>query len=95
MANILVVDNEERMCKVIKAGLEMGEHTVDMAFSGNTALNYFNENKTFDIIITDLKMSGIDGLEVLKEAKKLKPSPEVILITAFASQQTAIEAMRL
>lgn len=95
MAKILVVDNEERMCKVIKAGLELENHTIDMAFSGQVALKILNGSKNYDLIITDLKMQGIDGLQVLKAVKESQPAAEVILMTAFASQQTAIEAMRL
>jgi len=94
MAKILVVDNEERMCKIIKAALEMENHTIDMAFSGSTAIEMLHSNTSYDIIITDLKMQGIDGIQVLKKAKEHPSAPEVILITAFASQQTAVEAMR-
>lgn len=94
MANILVVDNEERMCKIIKAALEMENHTIDMAFSGSAAVELLESDKSYDIIITDLKMQGVDGIQVLKKAKDLPSAPEVILITAFASQQTAVEAMR-
>ncbi|MCK4558820.1 MAG: sigma-54-dependent Fis family transcriptional regulator [Calditrichia bacterium] len=94
MANILVVDNEERMCKIIKAALEMEDHTIDMAFSGSAAVELLESDKSYDIIITDLKMQGVDGIQVLKKAKDLPSAPEVILITAFASQQTAVEAMR-
>jgi DNA-binding NtrC family response regulator len=94
MANILVVDNEERMCKIIKAALEMENHTIDMAFSGSSAIELLNGHTPYDIIITDLKMQGVDGIQVLKKAKAHSSAPEVILITAFASQQTAVEAMR-
>jgi len=94
MANILVVDNEERMCKIIKAALEMENHSIDIALSGITALEMLHCNPPYDIIITDLKMQGVDGIEVLKKAKEHPSVPEVILITAFASQQTAVEAMR-
>lgn len=94
MADILVVDNEERMCKIIKAALEMEDHMIDMAFSGSAAVELLESDKSYDIIITDLKMQGVDGIQVLKKAKDLPSAPEVILITAFASQQTAVEAMR-
>ena len=53
MANILVVDNEERMCKIIKAALELEKHSVDMALSGVAAIELLNGHKTYDIIITD------------------------------------------
>lgn len=94
MAHILVVDNEERMCKLIKAALEMEKNKCDICFSGQSALDLL-ENIAFDLVITDLKMDNIDGLQVLKKSKDYKNSPEVIIMTAFASQQTAIEAMRL
>jgi two-component system NtrC family response regulator len=94
MANILVVDNEVRMCKIIKAALELENHTIDMAFSGSDAVTLLESGNSYDIVITDLKMQGIDGIQVLKKAKELPDSPEVILITAFASQNTAVEAIR-
>ena len=98
MANILVVDNEERMCKIIKQALELEHHRVDMAFSGKSALDMLRDNPTYEVVITDLKMQTVDGLQVLKAAREsARPGenqPEVILITAFASQQTAVEAMR-
>ena len=94
MAHILVVDNEERMCKIIQAALEMSNNTCKISFSGKSALEHL-EKESFDLVITDLKMNNVDGMQVLKKAKEHKNPPEVILITAFASQQTAIEAMRL
>jgi DNA-binding NtrC family response regulator len=94
MAKILVVDNEERMCKIIKAALELEHHTVDMTFSGTQAVKVLKDDHAYDIVITDLKMQEVDGIQVLKKAKSLPNSPEVILITAFASQKTAVEAMR-
>ncbi|MCK5032380.1 MAG: sigma-54-dependent Fis family transcriptional regulator [Calditrichia bacterium] len=94
MAHILVVDNEERMCKIIQAALEMANNTCKISFSGKSALEHL-ENESFDLVITDLKMNDVDGMQVLKKAKEYKNPPEVILITAFASQQTAIDAMRL
>jgi DNA-binding NtrC family response regulator len=94
MAHILVVDNEERMCKIIQAALELSNNSCKISFSGKSAMEHL-KNESFDLVITDLKMNDVDGLQVLKKAKEYKNPPEVILITAFASQQTAIEAMRL
>jgi DNA-binding NtrC family response regulator len=94
MAKILVVDNEQRMCKIIKAALEMEDHYIEMAFSGADALTLMKSGEKYDVIITDLKMQSVDGLQVLKSARMLEDPPEVILITAFASQQTAVEAMQ-
>jgi len=90
---ILVVDDERRMCIVIKTGLEVDGHQVDLAFDGNEALQKITTNQ-FDIVITDLKMPGKTGLEILDEVKKRNPATEVILMTAYATTQTAIEAMK-
>lgn len=93
MAHILIVDNEERMCKIIQAALTTEKNTCKICFSGQTATELL-KNEPFDLVITDLKMNDVDGIQVLRFAKEIENSPEVILITAFASQQTAIDAMR-
>lgn len=90
---ILVVDDERRMCIVIKAGLEVDGHQIDLAFDGNEAMKKISSNQ-YDIVITDLKMPGKSGLEILEEVKKRNPVTEVILMTAYATTQTAIEAMK-
>jgi DNA-binding NtrC family response regulator len=72
----------------------MEHHSIDMAFSGSDAIQLLEGDNSYDIVITDLKMQGVDGIQVLKKAKGLTSAPEVILITAFASQNTAVEAMR-
>lgn len=91
--NILIIDNEKRMCGVLKAALELDQHHVDVAYDGDVGIQKFQKGE-FDIVITDLKMPGKDGIEVLDAIKKLSPETEVILMTAYASAQTAVEAMR-
>ncbi|MDZ7331381.1 MAG: sigma-54 dependent transcriptional regulator [candidate division KSB1 bacterium] len=91
--NILIIDNEKRMCGVLKAALEMDQHQVEVAYDGETGLSKFKRGE-FDVVITDLKMPGKDGIAVLEEVKKLSPDTEVILMTAYATAQTAVEAMR-
>jgi DNA-binding NtrC family response regulator len=91
--NILIIDNEKRMCHVVKAALELDKHIVELAFDGDDGLKKFPE-KEYDIVITDLKMPGTDGIGVLENVKKQSPETEVILMTAYASAQTAVEAMR-
>lgn len=92
-SQILVVDNEQRMCNVIKQSLEMDKYSVQTAFSGQEAINLLNNNY-FDIVITDLKMAPMDGLDVLNHTKETNPDTEVILITAYATQETALQAMK-
>ena len=90
---VLVVDNEERMCKVIRDSFELDGLPTDIALSGQDAFNLL-ENNSYSVVITDLKMSPVDGLEVLYQVKKNWPSAEVILITAYATQETALQAMK-
>jgi len=92
-AHILVVDNEQRMCNVIRQSLEMDQYSVQTAFSGKEAIERINQSD-FDIVISDLKMAPPDGLAVLKYVKQKNPATEVILITAFATQETALNAMK-
>lgn len=94
MSYILAVDNEERMCKLIKASLELEGHRVDMACSGAEALRKIDSGLKFDIVVSDLKMNQINGLQVLEHVRKNSPHTEVIIITAFATQETALEAMK-
>jgi len=93
IGNILIIDNEKRMCGVLKAALELDKHNVETAYDGDAGVDKFNKGE-FDIVITDLKMPGKDGIAVLDEVKKASPETEVILMTAYATAQTAVEAMR-
>lgn len=93
MPHILVVDNEKRMCHLIKTSLEMEGLSVITAFSGQEAIEQIRTT-SFDLIITDLKMEPVDGMQVLEFAQDNQPQSEVILITAFATQDTALEAMK-
>lgn len=90
---ILAVDNEERLCKLIKTSLELEGHQVEMVFSGSGALEKL-EAESYDVVVTDLKMAGVGGLDVLRAARKIQPDCEVIIITAFATQETALQAMK-
>ncbi len=93
-ASILIVDNEQRMCTLIKGTLELEpELSVDVAFSGRDALSLIEEKK-YDVVVTDLKMTPMDGLTLLKKIKEKYPETEILLMTAYASQETAVEAMR-
>ncbi|MDH4208643.1 MAG: diguanylate cyclase [Anaerolineae bacterium] len=91
---ILVVDDEEVVCKFLKRVLHGGGHRVEVALGGQEALDKL-ERDTFDLVITDLKMPGVDGIGVLRRAKALDPLCEVIIITAYASVESAVEVMKL
>lgn len=91
--NILIIDNERHMCSVLKAALELDQHHVEVAYDGELGLQKFLKGE-FDLVITDLKMPGKDGIAVLEAVKKRAPATEVILMTAYATAQTAVAAMR-
>lgn len=91
---ILVVDDEMIVCESCKRILEEEEYEVEVALSGKEAFEKMKENP-FDIVITDLKMPGIDGMEVLKTFRKEYPDAIVIMITGFSTVETAVEAMKL
>ena len=91
--NIMVIDDEKIVGSMAKRSLEQDGYEVETFLNGETALARLKE-KTFDVIITDLKMKGIDGLEILRTVKQLYPKTVVIMITAFANLDVAIEALR-
>jgi DNA-binding NtrC family response regulator len=93
MAKILVVDDEPKMCVILKGMLEEKGHLVATAEDGRKGKELIG-GQEFDVVITDLKMTPVDGLELLKAVKKTSPETEVVLMTAYASVQTAIEAMK-
>lgn len=94
MAKILIVDDQELMRDSLATTLMREGHEIVAAYDGQAALQKLGERK-FDLTLTDLKMPRMTGIELLAEAKKLRPDMPVVLMTAFATVQTAVEAMRL
>jgi len=90
---ILVVDDEQDYCNVMKVILEANGHMVSVATSGKTALTILAQ-KTFDVVITDLMMPEIDGRQLMSEIKERFPGTEVIILTAYGSIENAVDAMR-
>ena len=93
-ARILVVDDELIVCESCRRILEEEAYEVEVALSGQEAFDKMKEN-TFDIVITDLKMPTIDGMDVLRHVRKEYPDTIVIMITGFSTVETAVEAMKL
>ena len=91
---ILVADDHDSLRRGIARALRETGHDVEEATSGNAAIEQLHRGQ-FDVIVCDLKMGGSDGLDVLRTAKSLHPATVVILMTAFGSVQTAVEAMRI
>jgi DNA-binding NtrC family response regulator len=93
MARILVCDDQEMMRDSLASTLVREGHEVTAASDGSIALQRLSAAK-FDLLITDLKMPRMTGLELLAEAKKLRPEMPVVIMTAFATVQTAVDAMK-
>ena len=92
MGRILVADDHDSLRRGIVRALSDAHHEVDEAPNGNVAIEKLHEGQ-FDVVLSDLKMGGSDGLDVLRTAKALHPSTAVILMTAFGSVHTAVEMM--
>jgi len=91
--NILVIDDEVNIGKVIQIIFEKANNKVDIVQTGKDGLDKIREN-LYDIIICDMKLPDISGLDILKKIKKEPFSPPFIMITAYASTKTAVEAMK-
>jgi DNA-binding NtrC family response regulator len=88
---IMVLDDEPIVCKRLKPALERQGYEVDTFTQSSEAMEQI-QRVTYDIIITDLKMKGVDGMQLLGEAKRRSPNTEVIVITGFATMETAKES---
>ncbi len=91
---ILLVDDEERFCLLTAENLRDAGYEVDTFTSGTEALRVL-ETSRYDVVLTDLKMTPVDGMTVLKTARQLNPDTEVIMLTGFGTIALAVEAMRL
>ncbi|RLB20856.1 MAG: response regulator [Deltaproteobacteria bacterium] len=91
--SILVLDDEPIVCKRLRSALEKKGYEVEIFFRSSDAFKRITE-RNFDIVITDLKMEGLDGMAFLTEVKRRSPSTEVIVITGFATMETAKESFQ-
>jgi len=94
MARILVADDEAGLREFITDALELDEHTVVAAKDGREAAKLLDE-RGFDLLITDLKMPGLDGMALLRKIRSEQPEVEAIMMTAHGSVDNAVEAMKL
>jgi two-component system, NtrC family, response regulator HydG len=95
MARILVVDDQEMIRDSLAATLVRDGHEVIAAGDGPAAVSKLSTGTRFDLLISDMKMPKMTGIELLTEAKRLRPDMPVVLMTAFATVSTAVEAMKL
>lgn len=92
--HILIVDDEASIRDLLAKTLALAEYDVDVAPDGRSALDLMR-SYPYDLLIADLKMPGMDGLSVIREAKRYKSDMPVIVITGFSTESSAIEAINL
>jgi DNA-binding NtrC family response regulator len=90
---ILVVDDESKMRRILELMLNPDGYSIDLAEDGRQALALL-EQHSYDLVITDLKMPNLDGMEMIRMIKKIPIDSPVIVITAFGSVESAVEAMK-
>ena len=90
---ILIIEDEKSMREVLRILLEEEAYEVTSASNGLEGIEYI-KNNIFDLVITDIKMPGADGFEVLIKTKEISPSTIVIMVTAFGTTESAIDAMK-
>ncbi len=91
---ILVVDDEKELCERIRRELEKEGYQIAMAYNGEDCLNYFRNNRV-DVLITDIKMPGMNGLEMLEKCKEIHDDFIPVIITGHGSHEVAVEALKL
>ncbi len=94
MPSILVIEDKDSMQKMLSATLESEGYEVDTASDGQSGVERA-KSKKYDLVLTDLKLPKVDGMGVLSEVKEADPDTSVILMTAYGTIETAVEAMRL
>jgi excisionase family DNA binding protein len=93
---VLVVDDEASIRDLLAKTLALAEYDVDTAPDGPAALDRIREGRTgYNLMIADLRMPGMDGLTLIREAKQLSPNLPIIIITGFSTESSAIEAVNL
>ncbi len=94
-SKLLVVDDEQAFLSVMRKRLSRRGIDVSLANSGEEAIKEITETRDFDVVILDLRMPGFDGMQVLKEIKRVSPHTQVIVLTAHPSFEAALEATNL
>lgn len=92
-AHILIVDDEDTLRYFLRRTLEDEGYRVSTAANGQLALELL-ARETFDLALVDLRMAGVDGLEVMRQFRQQSPETQIIILTAYASVPSAVEALR-
>src|SRR5688572_3511017 len=94
MALVLVVDDETSIREFLEILLKRGGHTVRLARDAHEAIARFKEEPAPELVLTDLRLPRGSGMDVLHHGTKASPRTEVVIMTAFATTETAVEAMK-
>ncbi len=94
-ANILLVDDEPGMLRYIRTLLEVDEHKVETASTGEEAVERVQKGLQPDLVLLDLLMPGIDGLQTLEQLRKMKPGMKVVMLSCVSDTRKVVQAMRL
>ena len=94
MATLLVVENEPALLGLLSTLLKGEQHDVTSAKSGEEALSIL-EKRSFDLMLSDIRMGKVDGMELLRRAREMIPSMPVIMLTAYGTVSTAVDALKL
>src|SRR5580658_6199450 len=94
-ANILLVDDEPGMLRYIRTLLEVDEHKVQTASTGEEAVDHVQKGLQPDLVLLDLLMPGIDGLQTLEQLRQLKPGLKVVMLSCVNDTRKVVQAMRL
>ena len=89
---ILIVDDERIVCETARRCFEAEGYDVTTFTDSTKALTALQE-ESFDVMVTDIKMKGVDGIELLEFTRKNRPETKVIMLTAFATLETAVQSM--
>ena len=94
MARILIVDDERSMCQLLEIAFRKDGHQVETALRGDLAKRKL-ESQIFDLVISDIRMPDLTGLDLLQHIRTISPETYVILITAYATIDSAVQAVNL
>jgi DNA-binding NtrC family response regulator len=92
--HFLLVDDERPFIEALARRLTLRGHAVDLAFSGEEALQRLEQDSTIDVVLLDLKMPGLDGIQTVTRLKQHHPLVEVLMLTGHATIRSAIAAMQ-
>ncbi len=91
---VLLVDDEEEFVQALAERLSIRDYDATVSLRGEDAIEKLR-NYNFDVVVLDVRMPGMDGTDVLREMKRIKPLTEVIMLTGHATVETAIEGLKL